>query len=283
MKHIEGSVKGVKDHKLFYQAWIPEGEIRGSVQIVHGIAEHGGRYLNIVNTLVPQGFACFADDHYGHGKSNGPRKYVDSFQDYIKDEKAFYNEINEKHPELKKKPRFILGHSMGSFIAFHYVVNNESDFDGLILSGFGVEIKSKVPKIFVPFLKLIGKLAPKASFDSGLTADFISHDPEVIESYLNDPLVCDVTNITGRLASELLSWSLKVRKLAKQVKIPILIQVGEQDSSMVGFDEFKSVFENKDLTIHIYDGLFHEVYNELEKDRKKVLDDLSRWINQHSQ
>lgn len=96
MKHIEGKFKGVKDLNIYYQAWIPNTP-KAVIQLVHGGFEHSGRYQNVVNELIPESFAIYANDHLGHGKSEGLRNYVDSFDQFIEDEKLFYDLIKEKH------------------------------------------------------------------------------------------------------------------------------------------------------------------------------------------
>ncbi|MFX1465826.1 MAG: alpha/beta hydrolase, partial [Promethearchaeota archaeon] len=89
MKHIEGNFIGTDDVRLYYQVWRPETTAKAVVQVAHGLAEHSGRYLNIVNALIPRGYAIYATDHRGHGKSEGLRAYVKKFEYYVKDQKTF--------------------------------------------------------------------------------------------------------------------------------------------------------------------------------------------------
>jgi alpha-beta hydrolase superfamily lysophospholipase len=82
MKHEEGFLKGVRDPNIYFQSWLPETEPKAVLLIVHGLAEHSGRYMNIVNYFVPLGYAVYGMDHPGHGKSDGKRVYVKRFEDY---------------------------------------------------------------------------------------------------------------------------------------------------------------------------------------------------------
>jgi alpha-beta hydrolase superfamily lysophospholipase len=284
MQHEEGTFNGVKDHVLYYQSWLPDDvDVVGTVQIVHGVAEHSGRYGNVVNTLVPAGYACFACDLYGHGKSNGPRKFVEKFEDYIEDERLFKDFITAGHQDMTDKPKFLLGHSMGAFIAFYYATIYKHDFTGLILSGFGPRQKVNAPKIAQALAPLVSKISPKTMFGSGLTPEFVSRDPAVVQAYKDDPLNCDVTKFTARLGYYLLEYGKNIAKNASNVEMPLLILNGSEDGSMAGFDELDSLFTgSEDKTIKTYTGLYHEVYNELEADRAVVLGDLLEWIQKRT-
>ncbi|MHA1794411.1 MAG: lysophospholipase [Promethearchaeota archaeon] len=281
MKHVEGQFTGIRGYNLYYQGWLPDGKITASVQVAHGIVEHSGRYMNVVNTLVPNGIAVYANDHRGHGKSDGPINFVEKFNDYIEDQRLFRSKISEENPAVDDCPRFLLGHSMGSIICAIYASKYPDDFNGLILSGFGLEMKTEASPILIGLSKLISKLAPKTMIDPKIDPNFISRDQEAIDAYVNDPLVRH-EKITARLGAELLKASKLIPKIVPEIKIPVLVQVGSEDTSMGGFNRFNDAFSGtNDKTFKIYEGLRHEVYNELEEDRKKVLQDLLEWIKSH--
>jgi alpha-beta hydrolase superfamily lysophospholipase len=80
MKHHEANFKGYQDFNIYYQCWLPESYPEAILLIAHGFAEHSGRYGNVVNYFVPRGYAVYAMDHRGHGKSQGERVHVDNFQ-----------------------------------------------------------------------------------------------------------------------------------------------------------------------------------------------------------
>ncbi|NHJ19458.1 MAG: alpha/beta hydrolase [Candidatus Lokiarchaeota archaeon] len=277
MKHIEGEFEGIESLTIYYQAWIPDNP-KAIVQVVHGFAEHSGRYLNIVNQLLPLDYAVYANDHRGHGKSEGRRNYVDSFNQFIEDEKLFYDLIKDKYQNL---PIFMLGHSMGSMIALFFANKYESLLKGLILSGTGTgagESTSKATKVVV---KLLAKIIPKKYINPGLKAEKLSHDPEVVQAYENDPLV-NADKIALRLGWELMNCFSKFDPITQNLKLPLLVQCGAEDSLIKGSEEaLKNAFKMKDKSILIYDGLYHEVYNESKEERKKVLNDLSSWLDNH--
>lgn len=276
MKHIEGEFEGVKRLKIYYQAWLPESP-KAIVQLVHGGFEHSGRYQNVVNQLIPESYAIYANDHRGHGRSEGIRNYVDSFDQYIEDEKLFYDLIKKNHPNL---PIFMLGHSVGSFIAIYFTEKYEKLLHGLILSGTGTDPGKETSGFLKLLAKGFSKIAPKMKFNPRIDAKFLSHDPEVVNNYKNDPLV-NADKITARLSYEMLRNFKNLKATIENFKINLLVQCGSEDKLMKGSEKLKELFKMDDKTIKIYEGLYHEVYNETEKDRNIVLNDLNDWLNHH--
>jgi len=127
MDHVEGNFKGVRNANVYYQAWLPEGNVRAVLLVVHGLGEHSGRYMNVVNYFVPLGYAVYGFDHIGHGRSEGEREVVERFTDYT-DTLAIYCELVKGWQT--GKPIFLLGHSMGGLIATHYLLDHQADSRG---------------------------------------------------------------------------------------------------------------------------------------------------------
>ena len=277
MKHIESKIKGVKDLNIYYQAWIPYTP-KAVIQLVHGGFEHSGRYQNVVNELIPEGFAIYANDHRGHGKSEGLRNYIDSFDQFIEDEKLFYDLIKEKHSEL---PIFMIGHSLGSFIAIYFTKKYEHLLDGLILSGTGTSPGKETSGFLKLIIKAFSKITPKMKFNPRIDAKFLSHDPDVVKNYKTDPLV-NADKITARLGYEMVKKFKNLKAVISNFKINLLVQCGSEDKLIKGSNELDKLLKMHDKTIKIYEGLYHEVYNESEKDRRIVLYDLKDWLNRHS-
>jgi len=105
----EGKFKGLGDLQLYYQCWLPQGESKAILMVAHGFAEHSGRYSHVAGYFVEKGYAVYALDHRGHGKSEGERVYVEQFSDYVDDLKTFYDIIRKENPGKKI---FLVGHSM---------------------------------------------------------------------------------------------------------------------------------------------------------------------------
>ncbi|TFG14727.1 MAG: alpha/beta hydrolase [Promethearchaeota archaeon] len=276
MNHIEDEYEGVDGIKLYYQAWIPDNP-KAVVQVIHGFAEHSGRYKNVVNQLVPKGYIIYAHDLRGHGKSEGIQNYVDSMDQFVEDEKRFYDIIKKKHANLKI---FMLGHSMGSGIAMYFTKKYEDLLAGLILSGTAKYFGGEAGKMKKAFAKQTSKTFPKLRASSGVDPLLLSHDPQEVEAYKNDPLV-HYKKITARLGWEMIKSFEEAAEIVGHFKIPVLIQRGAEDSVMTGTEELKDAFSVSDLTYKEYEGLYHEIYNELEKDRTRVLKDLVDWLDKH--
>jgi len=274
MEHLEDTFTGIDGTKLYYQVWRPEETLKAVVQIMHGFGEHSGRYLNIVNELIPRGYVVYANDHRGHGKSEGIQLYIKNFQDYIEDQKIFFDLINEKEPDL---PHFILGHSMGSTIAEFYVMKYPEKIQGLVLSGTATQLGA-VKGVMKALLKFFGLLAPKMRIKMDL-APQLSHDSEVVKAYREDPLV--FKRPTLKLGIEFANSITASQKILGQIKCPVLVQSGSEDKAMLGTEKFNDLLTVEDKTVKIYPGLFHEVYNEIENDRKLVLSNLGEWLDNH--
>jgi alpha-beta hydrolase superfamily lysophospholipase len=275
MKHSEESFTSQDGIKIYYQVWKPDTPAKAVVQVVHGLAEHGSRYMNVVNTLVPAGYAIYATDHRGHGKSEGLRGYVNKFNDFINDEKQLTEIIKEQEGST---PCFLLGHSMGSFISIHYASNFPEAFQGLVLSGTGTQTGEKVGAFLILMVRIFSKILPKGKINTGLS-EAISRDPEVVKAYMDDPMVFPF--ITYRLGAELLKGTTELPTKISNIEMPILFQAGSDDQLVTGASDLFGCVTAADKTCKIYESLYHEVYNELEADRTIVLNDLKEWLNNH--
>ncbi|MFX1296813.1 MAG: alpha/beta hydrolase [Promethearchaeota archaeon] len=274
MKHFEDNFIGVDDVNIYYQVWRPDENPKAVVQIIHGYAEHSGRYLNVVNELIPRGYVLYANDHRGHGKSEGIQLYVKKFENFIEDEKIFLDLINRNEHNL---PHFILGHSMGSTIAELLIVKYPENIKGLVISGVATQIKS-IRGVKKALVKFLASIKPKMRVTLDL-APGLSHDLEVVEAYRKDPLV--YKSATVKIGVEFAKAVAKAKKLLGQIKIPVLLQSGSEDPEMLGAEKFDELLTTIDKTVKIYEGLYHEVYNEVEEDRKVVLKDLGDWLDNH--
>ena len=277
MKTQSGNFKAHDGTSIYWKGWTPDNAPKAVVHVIHGYAEHIDRYGNVVGELLPAGYAVFGTDHRGHGKSEGKRGHVMSFQEFIDDEKQFQREvIRTKFPKL---PCFVLGHSMGSLIAMNLVEQSAEGIRGLVLSGTGSRPGTNIPKILLAATRILSRLLPSIHVKSPLPPEFISRDPEVVKAYVEDPLVYNV--ITPRLAHEMNRYVVIGAENSGEIQIPVLIQLGSRDTAFSGQKELFEMVGAKDKTFKLYEGLKHEVYNELAQDRIKVLQDLRLWLDAH--
>jgi alpha-beta hydrolase superfamily lysophospholipase len=277
MKTQSGNFKAPDGKSIYWKGWTPDNTPKAVVHVIHGYAEHIDRYGNVVGELLPAGYAVFGTDHRGHGKSEGKRGHVMSFQEFIDDERQFQREvIRTKFPNL---PCFVLGHSMGSLIAMNLVEQSAEGIRGLVLSGTGSRPGTDIPKILLAATRILSGLLPSIHVKSPLPPEFISRDPEVVKAYVNDPLVYNV--ITPRLAHEMNRYVVIGAENSGKIQIPVLIQLGSRDTAFSGQKDLFEMVGTKDKTFKLYEGLKHEVYNELTQDRARVLQDLRTWLDAH--
>jgi alpha-beta hydrolase superfamily lysophospholipase len=277
MNTRDGKLTAKDGLSLYWKGWLPDHTPKAVIHLIHGYADHIGRYQNVVNELIPAGYAIFGNDHRGHGKSEGKRGHVESFQDFINDERQFALEVIR--PSFPDTPCFMLGHSMGSIIAINYVEQHQDHLKGLVLSGTGSLPGKGIPKAIIIITKILSRVLPGIHVKSPLPPEFISRDPEVVSAFINDPMVFNV--ITPRLAEQLQRYLLIGASNTQRINLPVLIQHGSEDTSFSGQQELLDGIAAQDKTLKIYEGLRHEVYNELPGDRAKVLSDLHAWLDSH--
>jgi alpha-beta hydrolase superfamily lysophospholipase len=276
MDHIEGDFKGVRNTKIYFQAWLPKEAAKAVLLIIHGLGEHCGRYMNVVNHFVPLGYAVYGLDHIGHGKSEGKREFVRHFDDYTDTLAIFYKMVKEREGG---KFIFLLGHSMGGLIASYYLIEHQDDFQGAIISAPSIKVSDSISKATIIMGKILSALTPSAGI-LALDANAISRDPEVVAAYINDPLVFN-GKTTARLAAELLRAMLHVTAGAEKINLPFIVLQGSDDK-LVDPEGAQLLYEkaaSKDKTLKVYEGLYHEVFNEPERDL--VLKDVEYWLEQH--
>ncbi len=275
--HFEQELAGEAGRSIYRQVWHPTSEpLRASLLVVHGLGEHSGRYLNVVRHLVPRGYAVCAFDLAGHGRSSGTREHVERFADYTRTLAMLCRLLTQEHPTL---PVFLIGHSMGGLIALLHLTEGQAPISGAVLSAPAVTAGRHLSRITLLVGRLLSVLAPETRMVKPVDAGEISRDPEVVEQYLDDPLVYP-GKVTARLGTELLQAMLYAATAASRVTIPVLLLQGSADR-VVNPDGARLVFnttQSPDKTLKIYDGLYHELFNEPEHPR--VLADIEAWIRE---
>ena len=276
MKHKEGTIKGIRGANIFYQYWSPEEHARAKLVIVHGLAEHSGRYMNVVNHFVPAGYAVYGVDHIGHGRSDGDRVYVDRFQDYTTTLATYIDMIHDWQPD---KPIFLIGHSMGGLIGAAYLLEHQHGLSGAVLSGPGIKVPDNISRTVIFMGKILSKILPRVGILQ-LDSNGVSRDPAVVDAYVNDPLVY-TGKVTARLGAEMLKTMQDVTKSASRINLPLTIVQGGNDilidpgGAQLLYDSVSS----EDKAIKIYEGFYHEVFND--PGHEQVLNDVWKWIEAH--
>ncbi len=273
MKHSEGTFKSVRDLKIFHQAWLPDGEVKGVLFIVHGVGEHSSRYTNVINRFLPLGFAVYALDHIGHGKSEGEREMIDKFADYSAPLITYRKMVAEQHPDV---PVFIYGHSMGALITCVHLLSHQADFTGAIISAPPLMIPANISPITITIGRLLSAIAPKMGLID-LDVNNLSNDKAVVEAYVADPLVFH-GKMTARISSEMLGAIKQVNDSVGKINLPLFIIQGGADHIVdpAGADMLYAKSSSSDKTLKVYDGFFHEIHNEI--NRELMFSDLEAWL-----
>lgn len=271
---LEGYLTGVDHTRLYWRGWLPNGQVTGVLLLCHGGGEHSGRYQNVVDTLAPDGWAVYGLDHRGHGWSDGVRAHVKRFVDWVYDFDVFRRDVISRHPDLRV---FILGQGLGGQIALAYALDHQEALRGLVLSAPLLAVP--LPRIAVRTAKVAAIVAPRARIKL-VDLDKISKDPNVVRRYRSDPLVRQ-GNVSLAMANIIESMFEALIERSHYLRIPMLIQHGTRDaiSDPDGSGRLYETCGSPDLTFFLYRGLWHELYNEPE--RQRPLGDLREWLADH--
>ncbi len=292
-------------HRCFAQEWLPRGEVRGVVQIVHGVAEHIARYDHVARFLSGHGFAVCGGDHLGHGRTArageygyfGPR---DGWSLVASDVRSLRQLLGEKYPDV---PCFLLGHSMGSFLTRTYLCRWPGEVSGAVLSGTGQEAAPLVAlgrgvagavcavrgaQAVSPLIDRLSLGAYNKKFRPNRTgADWLSRDEAEVDRYLADPL-CTFKPTAGMFRDMMggLQYISDPKNLARMdPETPVYFMSGDQDpvgGMGAGVKKVYGYFQKqgvRDLSLKLYPGGRHEMFNET--NRQEVLEDLLAWLEKH--
>jgi alpha-beta hydrolase superfamily lysophospholipase len=275
MNHEEGRFPGIGAADLYAQSWHPEDKASAGLAVVHGFGEHSGRYGNVVRYFVPRGFAVFSFDLRGHGRSPGQRGFIRDWSDFRGDTHAFLADVRERAPGL---PLFLYGHSLGGLIVLDYGLHQADALRGVIATG-PVLGPPQLPPMLLTLSKVLSRIWPTLSMNSGLNANEISRDPEVVRAYVEDPLVH--SKGTPRLGAETLRTSAWAQEHAAEWKLPLLIVHGADDRiAPAAFSrEFFEKVRGADKERIEVAGGFHEPHNDLGKET--VFAGIERWLRRH--
>lgn len=274
--YCENVIKLKSGLSLFFRNWKPSSESIAVVFLIHGLGEHSGRYNDVAKMLALNGYNVFAPDLRGHGKTSGKRGHVLSFSEYIDDIAEFSQNVIGDN--LKNKPRFVLGHSMGGLIAFLYTVSNQSSISGLILSNPLMGISAKIPLFKAVLGKILSNIFPSLTLDNELNPEHVCSKPEVVRAYVTDPLVHK--RVSTRWFTEMnksVSWVQNCH--ADILKVPVLLLISNQDK-LVDYKSSQAVlssFNLQDKEIRLFDGLYHEIL--FEDEGPKIVKDIISWID----
>lgn len=273
MHHSDGTFVSGDGEQVYWQSWTPAESPRAVLLLVHGLAEHGGRYEGFAEFFTSAGFAVHALDHPGHGRSAGHRCHIRRFADFTNTLERYLALVKTTHSGT---PIFLVGHSMGGLIAAAYLIEQQSQFAAAVLSGPAIRAPQQPSRFALFIMRIISRLLPRLGVMQ-LDSSGVSKDPDVVSKYDNDPLVFR-GKVTARLAAELFSEMDKVLAEAATIRLPLLILHGGSDSltDVAGSKALHEGVSSTDKEIIVYDGLYHEIFNEPE--RITVMTEMKDWL-----
>jgi alpha-beta hydrolase superfamily lysophospholipase len=270
MAHEE-TIESAKGVKIFLRSWVPESRARGVVVICHGVNSHGGQYAWAAQQLAAAGFAVFALDLRGRGRSEGERFYVEDVADYVSDVANTIAVAKARHPGL---PVYLLGHSAGGVVSATYVLDHQAELAGFICESFAFQVPA--PGFALAAIKGISHLAPRLPVLKLKNEDF-SRDPAAVEALNADPLTAHEVQPAITVAA-LVRADERLHDEFPSITLPVLIMHGTDDKATVcrGSQFFYDTAGSTDKTLKLYEGHYHDLLNDIGKEQ--VMADILHWM-----
>jgi acylglycerol lipase len=268
----EETFDGVGGLGIFLRSWRPEGNPRAVVVICHGVNSHGGQYVWAAEQFVARGFAVYALDLRGRGKSEGERFYVENVSEYVSDVAGAITIAKSRHPGT---PVFLLGHSAGGVVSSVYVLEHQAELAGFICESFAFQVPA--PGFALAAIKGLSHIAPRLPALTLKNEDF-SRDPKAVETLNSDPLIAHEVQPAITVAA-LVRADERLREEFPLITLPVLIMHGTDDKATVchGSEFFYQTAGSQDKTLKLYEGHYHDLLNDIGKEG--VLADITAWID----
>lgn len=259
---------------LYSQKWISGDSPKAIIVIVHGLGEHIGRYHHVADYFIKMNISLYGFDLRGHGKSSGKRGHIASNHIYFSDIDTMINLAKKDFPGI---PIFIYGHSLGGNMILNYSLKMKPDIRGVICTSPGLAVGEPVPPVKLFLAKILKSLLPSMTMDNGLDVNNLSHDPEIIQKYKDDPLVHPM--ISAKLAMDMFANGEWVLENAEDFQLPLLLMAGSEDHivNLEVIKQFAKKVPGEYITFEIFEGFFHEIHNEYEKEN--VFQIIFSWIS----
>lgn len=265
------STGGVQIH---LRSWQPAGKPRAVVVICHGVNSHGGQYGWAAEQFVRAGYAVYALDLRGRGKSDGERFYVEDVAHYVSDVAGAIRIAKARHAGT---PVFLLGHSAGGVVSASYALEHQAEITGFVCESFAFQVPA--PGFALATIKGLSHVAPRLPVLKLHNEDF-SRDPQVVAALNSDPLTANEVQPAITVAA-LVRADERLRKEFPKITLPVLILHGTEDKATVchGSEFFHQTAGSKDKTLKLYEGHFHDLLADVGKER--VMADIQGWIDKH--
>jgi alpha-beta hydrolase superfamily lysophospholipase len=255
---------------LHMRVWRPPSP-RAVVVICHGVNSHSGQYLWTGERLSAAGFAVYAYDHRGRGRSGGPRFRINDISEYTEDLGSFIALAKSREPGLKV---FLLGHSAGGVVSCTWALDHQSEIAGFICESFAFKVPA--PAALLSIVRFVGRVAPGLPALKLKMKDF-TRDPQALRALETDPLTRGEVQPAGTVAA-LLKATDRMRREFPSLTLPLLIMHGTDDNATMpaGSRLFHERAGSRDKTLKLYEGHVHDLLNDLGKEQ--VMADVIAWI-----
>lgn len=275
MNHNSTYLTAGDGHRIFTQWWTPDDPPTATLVISHGYAEYGGRYAHVGKFFCDRAFSVCALDHRSHGRSDGTETFIDSYDLLLSDLDLVIAEARAAAPE---QPVFLLGHSMGGAIATAYAIAYQPALRGLLLSGPAVVFGGDISPLLIKLSGILGALVPRMKTIT-LDAKSVSRDPAVVSAYESDQQVYH-GGIPARTGAQLNKMTRYVQDNLRKLTVPCFLANGSADKLVdPGVSQFiADRCGSSDMTVRVYDGLYHEILNEPEQEQ--VMTEMLDWMKQ---
>ncbi|MCB0351230.1 MAG: lysophospholipase [Bdellovibrionales bacterium] len=266
IERLEGTFWAYQDAELYYQVWQPQTSV-GTIIVSHGIAEHSDCYQRFAEDIAAHNWTVFVYDLRGHGRSEGKRGYVNRFQDYCDDLDAAIRFVKSQS-YAKEKPLVLFGHSMGGLITLKtYVTHSLSGIQCLALSSPALGLTIDIPKLKEKAAHIMSDWLPKLTLHNEIDFRVLTRDENLVKEYKLDPLRHD--KISPRLFLGMQEAFQEMSKAAPDIHIPIIMQLAgtEKVVSTPASEKVFSLLGSKKKELFIYTDSYHEIFNDLDRDR----------------
>lgn len=267
--------RAVPGPALYWVAVTPDSP-KAILGMVHGYADHAGRYAHVQDALAERGIASVAIDMRGHGRADGRRGHCSRFEEYLDDVGELRRLVDDRAGGATK---FVFGHSFGGLVVAKQILADSSPYKGAILASPFFGIGMEVPAVKVIAGKIASKILPTLAIPAGIRGDQVTHDPERQRAYEStDPLV--FKKATARWFTETQRAQRSVLASAHTLKLPFL-EIFGADDPVVSMPIGRSFFDaaaSDDKTFDLRPGLLHETWNETEAEWKAVVKSIADWI-----
>ncbi len=261
--------------KTFYAHHWSINNPKACLLLVHGFAEHTHRFEHVYSKLNSAGIACLGIDLFGHGRTEGLKGHVDNFDLFLDQLDSALLHLKEKYTDV---PIVLYGHSMGANITLNYIFKRSPAIAGAISTGTWIDLAKPAPALKVWVGKMLRNILPKMTQETELNAHLLSTDTTVGDAYIADPLV--QTKMSNAMGIDILEAATYLRNYSGKFTFPMLLMHGGEDqiTSPTGTVALSKRLEG-DLTLKIWEGMYHEIHNE--KEKEKVIEFTINWIEEN--